>query len=394
MWLRGILMTLCCLLMSGCGERNDAAEPVAVPNPPLGTVQETPEPEGTAGARRLESAEASPNGRYEVWMSGEAGDGSAQLMFWDSQEKLIRWWDGAYSVTEPTVRWSDEGTYVAINRSARTYTRITILETTSWSEWEFVLPDGGAIPEYVFLPDDWGNWTEENVLRVHVGRGGDAGEQTTYRCTMELLDGALTGTTAYAEEIIAEGYDFNHNGVPETVTLEGNAGKESTFWVLRIVEDGQELWVDTAALSHAGWNSLFACKIDGEDYLMRYLPGMWQGFANYQYQLFMLGESGEELVLAQNQVEFDEVYVSQMHTPFDREVIADFLWEVRNYLTNSKLLLSTEDGELQLGGTGIALKYYPFGRTYEDLMSLDSREAMIEALRLYEEGTELEQGIS
>lgn len=30
-----------------------------------------------------------------------------------------------------------------------------------WTSWDFTLPDGGPIPEYTFLPEDWGSgWTQ------------------------------------------------------------------------------------------------------------------------------------------------------------------------------------------------------------------------------------------
>lgn len=396
--MRRLGILLCCILvLTGCGQREHAKVNPAVPSeaeraePAISYTEETRD----IAVSEVAGEAVSPDGRYQVMlMKSRSEDAYAPdtVLVWDTAEHLIRWQGTGF--LNQSVCWSFDGTYLALAQSARTYERVLLIETENWTEWEFTMPDGSAIPEYTFLPEDWGTWTEDNVLRLMIGRGGDAGERRTYRCTLQMEDGKLAGSVVATEKILGENFDFNHNGIFETVTLEGNAGEESTFWVLRVTEDGQELWADSAALAHAGWNSLFVCEIDGEDYLMRYLPGMWQGFANYQYQLFMLGESGEELVLAQNQVSFDEVYVSQIHTPFNREGIADFLWEVRSYLVNSKLLLSTEDGELQLGETGIALKYYPFGRTYEDLMSLNSREAITEALRRYEEHIKLDQGIS
>ena len=123
---------------------------------------------------------------------------------------------------------------------------------------------------------------------------------------------------------------------------------------------------------------------------MRYLPGMWQGFATYDYKVFFLNELGEEVVFRENRVEFDNNFGSSMHQNFDVEAIAGFLWEVREQMMDSTLLLSTEDGTFQSGGHGFHLTYYPFG----GLVALDSREAVEDALRLYELEEKQEQGVA
>jgi hypothetical protein len=343
----------------------------------------------------LEGEAVSPDGRYHLWlMKGEDSSQAENLIVWDSEENLTKWWDDMGSVDAPSARWSPDGTYLAINRTARTWECVTIIETDTWTDWDVRLPDGGGIPEYTFLPEDWGAWTEDNVLRLMVGQGGDAGEQIAYRCTVKMEEGTLTGTTVYAAETLAEGYDLNDNGIPESITLEGNAGEESSFWVLRVIEEGEEIWADSAATSHAGWNSIFVCHINDDDYLLRYRPTMYQGFASYTYELFFLSETGEEQVVMRNEVEFDENHGSLLHESFDVDTIADFLWELRGYLTDSTLLLSTEDGVFQSGITFDQLVYYPFGASYENLMAVEDREALEERLERYAEDLKREQGMN
>lgn len=392
MWRIGRLL-IGLLLLTGCARMDDMTTvTVAAPN----QTEEVPTLSYTETNTGVEMTEVegeaiSPNGRYQVLLTETASEETyapKNVIVWDTVEHLIKWQDTGY--LDQSALWSFEGRYLALAQSARTYERITIIETDTWTEWEFTLPDGSAIPEYTFLPEEWGAWTEEDVLRLVIGRGGDAGTQSAYRCTLQMKDGKLSGSTALAAEILTEDYDFNHNGILETVTLEGNAGEESSFWVLRVTEDEKELWADSAALSHAGWNSILACRIDGQDYLMRYMPGMWQGFATYDYKAFSLGEIGEEVVFRENRVEFDNNFGSSMHQNFDVEAIAGFLWEVREQMMDSTLLLSTEDGTFQSGGHGFHLTYYPFG----GLVALDSREAVEDALRLYELEEKQEQGVA
>ena len=55
---------------------------------------------------------------------------------------------------------------------------------------------------------------------------------------------------------------------------------------------------------------------DGEDYLLRYHPVMYQGRCSYNYQLFTL-ENGRETVIRENSLEFDINFQPQLHESFD-----------------------------------------------------------------------------
>ena len=72
---------------------------------------------------------------------------------------------------------SPDGIYTAEAHTCRTYAEVFIQHNQSGAEWKFALPDGSPIPEYTFLPEDWGEWLDDNTLLLTVGQGGDAGEQ-------------------------------------------------------------------------------------------------------------------------------------------------------------------------------------------------------------------------
>ena len=157
-------------------------------------------------------------------------------------------------------------------------------------------------------------------------------------------------------EVLSRERDFDHDGTPETteaVTIPGQEGEGAAWYELRVTSaDGGLLWSQTAAEAHAGWTSLFALELDGEDYLLRYNPYMNTGLASYAYQIFSLGEKGEELVLRENQVDFDIHFGSPAHAGFDSTAVAAFLEEVHGYLDASTLLLSTQGGACRTGGSG------------------------------------------
>ena len=230
-----------------------------------------------------------------------------------------------------------------------------------------------------------------------VGRGGDAGEQHTYACALVMDQGSLTGASMeMVWEALPGTYDFDHNGALETVELVRYQYPDSTaveITDLYIVNESAEtLWTGFAASAHAGWNSLFACTLEGKDYLLEYHPTMYQGFCSYSYQLFSLDKDGRKLILRENSVEFDLNWGNPLGHSFDPAAIAAFMEEINGLLAQSRLLLTTDEALegmdpeyprddlwwLQGDGSG-----YPTGYTY------DKTAAVEENLRAY--ATAMEQ---
>ena len=139
----------------------------------------------------------------------------------------------------------------------------------------------------------------------------------------------------------------------ELITIFGENGVSAGGYTLRIwKEDGTPIWVQNTDLGHASWCSVFAFEQDGRDYLLRYNPTMYQGFATYSYTLFSLSEFGEEQAVREGSVNFDLNFGSPMHEGYDPKAIAAFLEEVHGLLENSELLLTTEGGVFRTGGSG------------------------------------------
>lgn len=106
----------------------------------------------------------------------------------------------------------------------------------------------------------------------------------------------------------------------------------------------KELWSEDAGLPHAGWNSLFLTEYDGESYLLRYNPGMWQGSCVYTYTLFTI-EGGKEKDFLTKTLSFDVNGTK----PFDVPAMLTFADEVNALLQKSTLLLSSEGGLYTFG---------------------------------------------
>ena len=313
----------------------------------------------------LVGEELSPDGKWQVQQvgahAGVTADGTyapdaVQIIDAATQEVM---WEGTADHRQ-AVLWSPDSRYLAMSRTARGYGYITVIETENWNEWDLTPPEGSNIPKHTFLPDtDWGEWMAENQIRLTIGRGGNSGPRTSYRCLMECEDGLTATVLEQTTEVLSEEYDFDHDGEHERVELISildSTGTGRISWLELCVrnQDNDLLWKTEAGTAHVGWNSIFALTIDEKDYLLQYTPYIGNGFADYIYGVFSLGEEAGgiyEVVYDEQGIEFDLYFYNDYHD-FDPERIAAFLTDVHTYLDDSTLLLSTEKGELRIGESG------------------------------------------
>lgn len=362
-----------------------------------GTAWTAGETDAAPAMAPLEGEALSPDGRYQVLQLDEGGDGEPvpspeTVQVIDTATGEVLWEDsGDY---ESAALWSPDSGYLALSRRQRAYSRVTVLETETFTAWEIPLPAECRSAEYAFLYAE--EWLNEQTLYFRYRDTQEGGDGLRYRCAVLMEDGRLTGGEPLREttETLSGSYDFDHDGAPETVELATvwEPEREIAAWYeLRVVaQDGAALWsAGDIALPHGGYTSIYACRLDGADYLLQYEPEMWQSWCNYAYRLFSLDETGE-VIVQEGDVSFDCNFRESGHS-FDTEAIADFLWELRGCLADSRLLISTEDGTLYKDG---AISPAEVPAYLSSLLALDSREAMLEALRQDEAQFKWEQGIA
>lgn len=128
--------------------------------------------------------------------------------------------------------------------------------------------------------------------------------------------------------------DLNHNRVNENIVV--REVEPGMLYELTAEENGMEIWSTEASPAHSGWKTIMLYSGSDGDYLVRYLPAMYQGVGNYTCTVFSL-EGGRETVKEEWAVDF-ELPVEE--TP----EMARFAKEVGILLRNCGVLLSSEQG--------------------------------------------------
>ena len=163
--------------------------------------------------------------------------------------------------------------------------------------------------------------------------------------------------------------DLNHNGVAEEVRLtdiDDGQGQQLEIW-----ENNERILFRTGYFGSKEVNfgqdsvGIFLCTLDGEDYLLRYRPTMYQGVCMYSYELSTLADN-KEMRVQWNRVDFDINFGSFNHNDFASEAIAAFMDEVNDLLSHSVQILNTD--------SDLLATFEKEGRLYDSLWWLDNWE--------------------
>ena len=235
---------------------------------------------------------------------------------------------------------------------------------------------------------DWGKQTvSETSFTSEVGDGVLELSEKEMLYAGWVLSRLMTEAewTATADlSIFPQHPDLNRNGVPEDIWLSVPAPWGTGQW-LEIWEDGQCIYQADGDYVHMGWNAVFLCTLEGEDYLLQYSPTMYTGGATYFYELFTL-EGGEKQTVQENHVAFETSLgwfapnggTVDPDDLFDPDAVANFMDEVNGLLSHSIQLLNTDEELLET--------FRQEGRLVDTLSTLfdyDHEKSMVENLRDY-----------
>lgn len=180
--------------------------------------------------------------------------------------------------------------------------------------------------------------------------------------------------------------DLNRNGIEETLVqkeIDNGNGQ-----AVEIYENDARIFYTEGDYAHAGWNALFLCTLDGESYLLRYNPVLYQGVFYYSYELFTLKDGYETITY--NEIRFDVNFQLPSHDKLNPEEIAAFMEEINGYLAQSTQLLNTD--------YNLLATFEKTGKLYDDFSTLfddtepeftrDNTKSLAENLQLYQETME------
>lgn len=185
---------------------------------------------------------------------------------------------------------------------------------------------------------------------------------------LEKAESENTGIKATGKDLIVTKADPDHDGETEQIVV---CEKAEDLYELKVwKQDGTLLWSTEAGTSHAEWNTILLYQDEGEDYLIQYLPVMYQGIANYTCTMFSL-ENGQVSEKNTWKVDFDPMVgiTGKMRGFF----------EAVNYLLeNSTVLFTTEGGTPVTGPQKAAdlQQIYPVNFYLEDGLSEESYEVV------------------
>jgi hypothetical protein len=140
--------------------------------------------------------------------------------------------------------------------------------------------------------------------------------------------------------------DLNHDGEDEMIIVdpgrEWDAQGQADIAVYK--QDGTLLFWDYLNYAHSGWGNYFLYEQDGKDYLMEFMPSMYQGVANYGWKQYEF--DAKDQIVVKNEYDIGFSLNPEMHD-FNVDAIYRFLEESDELLSKSMLLVSVDQFALQ-----------------------------------------------
>lgn len=142
--------------------------------------------------------------------------------------------------------------------------------------------------------------------------------------------------------------DLSHNGTEDLIRISGaQIDPDLTYLDVFDSTGKTRLWTETAHPAHAGWNSVYLCSRNGEDYLLVLNPYQSTGLADYSYVLFYMKGKNKIDIVDSGAYSFSYGAEKGSKNSFDEAKFRTFADQVNTYLKDCYLLMSTEGGALK-----------------------------------------------
>lgn len=131
----------------------------------------------------------------------------------------------------------------------------------------------------------------------------------------------------------------------------GNAGDGDSGWVLFRDADGSLLRLEFAHVARVDWNNIYLGEIDGTGFIMGVHIEDRDDTGGYRYWVYRLSAEGETRLIASSMFEWG------LATEYRDDLFKEWVEPMTYYLEHSRLILSTQDGEIRTEQISEADKY-------------------------------------
>ena len=249
--------------------------------------------------------------------------------------------DAHYTTVNGTVRLSEHLALVRIG-AARPEKKTAV--NPKWSSLYLALPSADGAPAERLTIDFIREYdAPDGTKAAYTLNIGTRDDSKSYKVLsgQDEIEAFLAYLRGDASTLLAA-TDFDGDGTEDEIFF--TEVEPGQIYRIYAESNGSERWSAELGLAHVGWDSYFLYRNGDTSAILRYNPAMFQGFCDYDYELFTIGADGRNLLM-QRSVEFDANPDSDDPWPPDAQVFAD---EVNALLEKSTLLISTLDGELHL----------------------------------------------
>ncbi|WP_310602749.1 M56 family metallopeptidase [Anaerosporobacter sp.] len=148
----------------------------------------------------------------------------------------------------------------------------------------------------------------------------------------------------YYKLVTTEEADISESsGLEKIEVYAGNIGDGDSGYVLFKDASGNILHTEFAHSARAGWNNVYVGSVDGMDFILNYYNEDRDTYGGYGFCVYRLDDKGEMEYLVAKGMDFGSQYI------FNDEKFKEWEEELSYYMSNSHLVLSTQEGELKTG---------------------------------------------
>ena len=149
-----------------------------------------------------------------------------------------------------------------------------------------------------------------------------------------------------------ESFDVADSDGDEQIEIyTGNIGDGDSGLVLFRNAEGSLLYTEFAHQARVGWNNVYLGEIDGTGFIMNVWIEDRDDYGQYSYCVYRLSAEGEIRQIAGSAFEWG------LRTEYSDELFQEWAGSLTYYLENSRLILSSQEGEIRTEQVSEADKY-------------------------------------